>query len=104
MHAMLACLQLTLSRAPFSAKYLAIIFMLRPHMAANMIGNKVGPFYISAFAHCIMRKELTSCMAAWTLVAKELPSTGLPLSVAAAIASTISGKWLEMYHLVLTYV
>jgi hypothetical protein len=34
---------LTLSLVPFSAKYLAIIFMLRPLIAANMIGKIVGP-------------------------------------------------------------
>jgi hypothetical protein len=35
---------LTLSFAPLSAKKRAIIFMLRPHMAAKTIGNTVGPY------------------------------------------------------------
>lgn len=35
---------LTLNFAPLSATYLAIIFRLRPMIAAKSIGNIVGPY------------------------------------------------------------
>lgn len=36
----------TPSFAPFSARNLAIIFILRPIMAAKTIGNIVGPYHV----------------------------------------------------------
>jgi len=81
--------RLTLSLVPFSARYLAIIFILRPLIAANMMGNIVGPLLHQQVAKIWKRRLRTSWIAAVTLVAKTLPATGLPFRVTTAMLSTI---------------
>lgn len=46
---------LTLILAPFSAIYLAYIFILRPEIAANTIGNMVGPYDWSESLHPLVQ-------------------------------------------------
>lgn len=81
--------RLTLSLVPFSARYLATIFILRPLIAANMIGNIVGPLLYQQVANIWKWRLLTSWIAAVTLVANTLPATGLPFRVMTAMPSTV---------------
>jgi hypothetical protein len=81
-------IELTLILAPFSAIYLAYIFMLRPEIAANTMGNIVGPCSWSEKLDSTVLYQLTSCIANSTFVPKSLSFVGFPLSLMTVMPRT----------------